>query len=119
MQKMPAPGFRPEEEAMNRRTAGYALGLALGLALGICFITLALFSQSLVITGAEHDCHGEGCPVCLQIQGAENFSRQFRQLLFQSLPPVGAMVITAFILSFVVFNPIPISAVALKVRMNT
>jgi hypothetical protein len=88
------------------------------LVLGICFILPALFSENFIITHAEHDCCGDRCPVCLQIQWARNFSRQFRYAPLQNSPSLSVLFFAPHILKPAVFNFVPITSVSLKVKMN-
>jgi hypothetical protein len=88
------------------------------LILSICFIALSLFSEGFVITHADHDCHGEGCPLCLQIEWTRNFFQQFRYVPFQSPFIPNSPLFSALVLKTALFRPIPISSVALKVKMN-
>jgi hypothetical protein len=82
-----------------------------------CFVCAALFSESPAGPGREHDCRGEGCPICLLIQKAENFSRHCKAphagFPVKFLPPASFVVISAC------FYHAAINAVRLKIRMNT
>jgi hypothetical protein len=85
---------------------------------GICFVLGFLVSETLVITGQDHGCCGEGCPVCLQIQWAQQVFKHLKYaLVYHGLPartvvPVGIM---AYVL---LCTLMPFSAVRLKVKMN-
>jgi predicted transporter len=39
----------------------------------VCISFSAFFSETLVFSDHDHDCIGEGCPICLQIETADNF----------------------------------------------
>jgi len=39
----------------------------------ICISFSIFYSEALVCSEHDHDCIGEGCPVCLQIEAAGNF----------------------------------------------
>lgn len=77
-----------------------------------------LFSEDYAASHREHDCRGEGCPVCFLIQGAENFFRQFKCTALYTGFSVNALVMAVFILHAVVFCVLPLSSVRLKVKMN-
>lgn len=44
--------------------------------LGILLLFAVLFSSLTIAAEAEHDCKGEGCPICACIQQCENFLHQ-------------------------------------------
>ncbi|MFP3090533.1 hypothetical protein LQZ21_09430 [Treponema sp. TIM-1] len=87
------------------------------ISLCFCFVSASLFSENYILPHGEHDCPGEGCPVCPLIQGAANFSRQAKNAV---LPEYSAAVrwMALVMLHLVVFRFIPLSAVRLKVKMN-
>lgn len=37
----------------------------------LCLISIPLFTEAFIVTHAAHDCHGEVCPICVQIHNAE------------------------------------------------
>lgn len=93
----------------SRRTAGVIF---------VCFLFIVLFSEGIAASLAEHDCDGDGCPVCAQIEIAASFSRQLRSasagnsfFLSSILFCVPLAVIRNFCLA-------AITSVRLKVRMN-
>jgi hypothetical protein len=90
----------------------------LNLSLCVCFFLVSLFSESFIISHAVHDCCGEGCPVCVQIQEMENFFRQLRSLPSQLLFSAAAILIVVIILKLAGPNFIPASSVTLKVKLN-
>ena len=89
------------------------------LVLAICIIFSVSFTEFLAADDYEHDCVGEGCPICLQNQMTANFRR--------TLKMAGFTVFFAFVLIFLVqtskklteFVLLPYSPVTLKVRFNT
>ena len=91
---------------------GFLLGLSL------CFITTAMVAETIVAVNADHDCLGESCPVCVMVQQAENFSRQFKYAAFDSGFSTTGIIPARAVLSFAVFSPVPLSSVRLKVKMN-
>jgi hypothetical protein len=84
----------------------------------VFFFLASLFSENFIINHAAHECCGEGCPVCMQIQEAGNFLRSLKSL--SSQPPFfpGAMMLPVIILKFAALNYIPVSSVTLKVKLN-
>ena len=81
-------------------------------------ILALVFSTAFVYTHINHDCFGEDCPVCIQIQGAQHLLKQ--------LGLIGAGLFIAFLGCPVFVLPklplplvCPITAIALKVRLNT
>jgi hypothetical protein len=99
---------------MIRRQAG----IWTVLALCVSFMALSSFSEGFIRKNAEHDCCGEGCPICLQIQWAQDFSRQLRYTPFPIPLPLSALLFSILVLKPVPFNLVPVSSVTLKVKMN-
>ena len=94
-------------------------GKVLFLALAVCMVFSIVFTEFFAADDHEHDCIGEGCPICLQIQTAAYF--------LKILKMAGITVFSAFVLVFLIkiplkhtdFTPCPHSSVTLKVRINT
>jgi hypothetical protein len=86
--------------------------------LGFCVVMTALFSESYISSHQDHDCSGEGCPLCFLVEGAEFFSRQLKGAA--SCPAFSAAVLpaSARVLKFAAFRSVPASAVRLKVKLN-
>jgi hypothetical protein len=42
------------------------------IVLAVCFVLAALTAEIFVFTHADHDCEGGACPVCLQMEIAQN-----------------------------------------------
>jgi hypothetical protein len=78
----------------------------------------SLFAESHILSHRDHQCSGEDCPVCLMIQRAENFFRLLKSAAFYSGFSAAALLTAFFILKFVVFRFVPLSAVQLKVKLN-
>jgi hypothetical protein len=85
---------------------------------GLCFIVVFLFSESLIPARPDHDCPGEGCPVCLITQTAEIFFRQLKVPVSHSGFQAGFFLVIAFCLKIPLFRFVPPSAVRLKVKIN-
>jgi len=83
-----------------------------------CIAFSVVFAETLISAEHDHDCTGEGCPVCLQIEAAKCFLKNLKLAvigLFFSiclLFPAQIRIKSAF------FIPL-LSPVALKVRFNT
>jgi hypothetical protein len=106
---------------MPFRRLGYAhpaIRPALGIVLCVCFIALALSAETFAGAHAEHDCYGEGCPVCLQIQWARDFSRQFRHVFFHFPIPLKITLVGALVLRPALMAYLSPTSVNLKVKMN-
>jgi hypothetical protein len=48
------------------------------LALAVCVVFSAFFTETLAAASLDHDCTGEGCPICLEIQIATNFLKTLK-----------------------------------------
>jgi hypothetical protein len=79
---------------------------------------VSLFSESYILFHRDHDCSGEGCPLCVSIQRAENFFRQLKCAASYPGFSAAALLLSTFVLKFVIFRFVPLSAVQLKVKMN-
>jgi hypothetical protein len=61
------------QEGTSIRRALKRLGKGLPIiALASCIALTALFAEAFVLTHIEHDCTGEGCEVCLQMEASLN-----------------------------------------------
>jgi hypothetical protein len=78
----------------------------------------ALFLEGYILFHQDHDCSGEGCPLCLLIQRVENFFRELKSAASYPGFSAAALLTVVFILKFAVFRFVPLSAVQLKVKMN-
>ena len=84
----------------------------------LCFIMSAIVTETIAAVNNDHNCSGEGCPVCVMVQQAENFCRQFKYAAFDSGFSATGILPARAVLSFAVFSPVPLSSVRLKVKMN-
>jgi hypothetical protein len=84
----------------------------------VCISFSTLLSETLIGACHDHDCIGEGCPVCLQIETADNFLKAMK------LAGVCFLLTTCFVLlaysikERAKFNLCSISLFDLKVRFN-
>jgi hypothetical protein len=90
----------------------------LWISLSLCFIISVAVPEMIIAVCQDHDCSGEGCPVCLLIKGAEDCSRQPKYSAFHPGFPVSAILGAAAVLDFAIFCHVPASSVRLKVKMN-
>jgi len=89
------------------------------LALAACIVFSVVSAETLIASEHDHDCTGEGCPVCLQIEAAGCFLKTLK------LTVIGLLLIAFSILfnklqkKYACFNLYFISPIFLKVRFNT
>ena len=91
----------------------------MALAFLVCFLLAFLSLEAFVITHAEHDCIGAGCPVCARIASAEGMLAQFKTGLGSAVFMILAL-IASFAILFKYFSAIlrfstPVTS---KARMN-
>jgi hypothetical protein len=53
-------------------------GKILFLALAACMVFSVVFADVLITDDIDHDCKGEGCPICLTIETAHNFIKNLK-----------------------------------------
>ncbi|MDR2393622.1 MAG: hypothetical protein LBD93_05670 [Treponema sp.] len=85
---------------------------------GICFVMGFLVSETLVLSQQQHTCCGEGCPVCLLIQGAQQVFKQLKYALVYPFLPASRVVPELILARLVLGTLMQFSAVRLKVKMN-
>lgn len=89
---------------------------AVGAALLLCLQT---FSAAYLVHEADHDCCGEGCPVCLQIQQCfANFQLTDPGTTLESAPADVPQTAGCFE-PVAAFEPSAITLVSLKVRLDS
>jgi len=57
----------------------------------ILFITMLVLSSSFIVTHEHHDCTGEKCPVCAQIQIAVNILNSIKAAIVPLLSFIGLL----------------------------
>jgi hypothetical protein len=90
-------------------------------ALFLCCAAAFFFSERFIALPGdlgEHDCCGEGCPICLVIQRAENIAEQFKSPAYYPVLPVRALLFAALMVRLAVLFRVPFNSVLLKVKMN-
>ena len=89
------------------------------LVLSVCIVFSAVFAETVMAESHEHDCIGEGCPVCLQIEAANNFLKALKLaicFIYVAVLLAGTVKIPLIYSQFI---PCPLSPVSLKVRFNS
>jgi len=85
----------------------------------VCISFSTFFSETTICSGYDHDCIGEGCPICLQIETADNFLNTLK------LAGIYFFVMACFIFFSCIpkkhagFNIYFLSLIGLKVRFNS
>jgi hypothetical protein len=97
---------------------GHQLKKIVSICLVCIFLAVLFLAQIFIITHIDHDCNGEGCPICAEIHFAEVTLQQLTNVI-QTI---------ALFVAFICFTTINIlipkgislfnSQVKLKVRMN-
>ena len=91
----------------------------------IVFVMAACIAFSLVFTMVaamdcrEHDCIGEGCPVCLWIETVECFLKTLKQAGIGLLLAVCSLFTVQIYKKYAEFTSCFLSPVLLKVRFNS
>jgi hypothetical protein len=88
------------------------------MVLAACVAAIFLFAGIAEAPRADHVCDGESCPVCCAAQHAQNLFRQLRCVCARLALPMAVFLLSVFILKQF-FYYIPVSSVALKIKMNT
>ncbi|MCR5770466.1 MAG: hypothetical protein K6G87_04435 [Butyrivibrio sp.] len=86
--------------------------------IGMLMIIAMLFSAFYISYEAHHDCTGEDCPICAQIQMCENTLHKIGgglAFLVAVIVPVIFTFVCASVFNFILLQETPISQ---KVRMN-
>jgi hypothetical protein len=91
-------------------------GPGTGIALCVCLVLAALFSDHFIAVRADHDCPGEGCPVCLLLEEAR--TRQLKHAAFPAGLFSGAAPLVVPVPGRAALYPVSASSVTLKVKMN-
>jgi len=83
-----------------------------------CIAFSVVFSETLTAAQHDHDCTGEGCPVCLQIEAAKCFLKNLKQAV------IGLFLTFCCVFQVQVYRKLAylillLSPVALKVRFNS
>jgi len=85
----------------------------------VCISFSIFFSETLICSGHDHDCTGEGCPICLQIETANNFLNTMKLAGIYFLLLACIVFFTYTLKSSARFNIYFLSLIGLKVRFNS
>ena len=89
------------------------------LALCICFVAVSLFAQIYIIINANHDCFGDGCAICEQLNNAKTFLKNIGaafSVLLVTLSILSALIIR--VIKYIFAGIFTANPVALKVKIN-
>ena len=91
----------------------------LALLILVCFFIVFLTTKIVIVTNINHDCIGDGCPICKLIHSAKTLIKQFSKILV-SISGMGAALLVIpmamLIIEFLcIFFSSPITA---KVRLD-
>lgn len=85
----------------------------------VFFVLLVLFySQIFIATHIHHDCSGEGCPICAEIQIAEAIIQQIGSAMQTAMLLITFVCIIAESIAIVNLVNLFNTPVEMKVRMN-
>jgi len=84
----------------------------------VCIVFSVVFNENLTAAEHDHECTGEGCPVCLQIEAAKCLIKNLRLALIGLFLAVRLALSVQLNKSPAFFIPF-LSPVALKVRFNS
>jgi hypothetical protein len=87
------------------------------LVFAACVATAFLFEGSAATSHADHTGDEDSCPICFIDQHIKNFPRQLKILWSHFAFPMGALLLSAFIVKQF-FDYIPASSVKLKIKMT-
>jgi hypothetical protein len=85
----------------------------------VCIGFSTFFSETTICSDHDHDCIGEGCPICLQIETADNFLNTLK------LASIYFLLMACFVFfafspkKHACFNIYFLSLIGLKVRFNS
>jgi hypothetical protein len=84
-----------------------------------CILLSVVLIESLAADGHDHDCKGEGCPVCMQIETAQNFLKALKIAVLASFLAVFLAFTAQTYLKPADSTTNPFSPITLKVRFNS
>ena len=85
----------------------------------VCLSFSAFFSETTICSNHDHDCIGEGCPICLQIEMADNFLNTLKLASIYFFLAACFVFFTYTSKKHAGFRPCALSLVMLKVRFNS
>ena len=90
----------------------------IALFIAILFLTVSLLAIAFICKHANHDCSGQGCVVCEQLDFANNICKKIAMALANTLSICLSFFFISSIQSSIMSNLGLPSLVTLKVRMN-
>lgn len=103
---------------LQKRLPGGSLRLPL-IVLTACLALSAVFAGGFVFANLNHDCIGEHCSVCLQIEIAQNLLEGLGHFTYGALAACLVPQIFVIIKSRLCFSVLPQTLVELKVQYNS
>jgi hypothetical protein len=89
------------------------------LTLAVCIAFSVIFSVILITANHEHDCIGESCPICLQIETVNNFHKTLKIMGFIASLALILTHLVRYQQKYTEFTPCPYSPIVFKVRSNS
>jgi hypothetical protein len=89
------------------------------LVLAVCIGFSAFFSETTICSDHDHDCIGEGCPICLQIETANNFLNTLKLASIYFFLAACFVFLTYTSKKSIGFYIYFLSLIGLKVRFNS
>jgi len=89
------------------------------LILAACIAVSVVFTEPLIAAGHDHDCMGEDCPICLQIEAAECFLKTLKLAEISLFLTACSLLFVQFHKKYACLIFCFLSPVTLKVRFNS
>ena len=106
------------DDVKNIRASHQTWMRRLALLFLIIFITVSLMAQITIIANANHECVGDGCPICKLVKNAKMLLKQIGKIVIA----VSVLQTALFIVVNIMINGLvcdtPFTLVKIKVRMN-
>ena len=85
----------------------------------VLFIAVSLMAMFTIIVNADHECIGDGCPICQLIRSAETLLTQIgKTIIAVSALYAGTHIIGVFVTSYLPLCADLPTPVSIKVRLN-
>ena len=102
---------------MHNSSTSKVLRITAGI-MGLMMLVIVLFSAFYIAAEANHDCCGEGCPICACIHQCENTLRGFGDGTAVQSAVVAPVILILFAAAFAVTAVCQYTLVSRKVRLN-
>ena len=90
--------------------------IAIIISLTIVFVTV--FSLAFIIAEADHDCAGEGCPICQSVGTAEDSLKKISSSVLLAAVSFAALFVIVKYKKFVIGRVATTNPVLLKVKLS-